>query len=76
MALQKAAIGIDLSSATRIYFVGPVWQTALEQHAIKRVHRLGQTKPVHVQTLVARGTFEHQLLELLCQENEGKMDDH
>jgi hypothetical protein len=63
MAVQKAAYGIDLSSATRVFFVSPVWQTAMEQQAIKRAHRIGQTKPVYIETLVIRNTIEDKLLE-------------
>lgn len=63
MAVQKAAYGIDLSSATRVFFVSPVWQTAMEQQAIKRAHRIGQTKPVYIETLVIRDTIEDKLLE-------------
>lgn len=63
IAVQKAAYGIDLSSATRVYFVSPVWQTAMEQQAIKRAHRIGQTKPVYIETLVIRNTIEDELLK-------------
>ncbi|KAL9551487.1 hypothetical protein MBANPS3_004229 [Mucor bainieri] len=63
MAVQKAAYGIDLSSATRVFFVSPVWQTAMEQQAIKRAHRIGQTKPVYIETLVIRDTIEDELLK-------------
>jgi SNF2 family DNA or RNA helicase len=63
MAVQKAAYGIDLSSASRVYFCSPVWQTAMEQQAIKRAHRIGQTKPVFVETLVIRHSIEDALLK-------------
>ncbi|KAI8093001.1 P-loop containing nucleoside triphosphate hydrolase protein [Halteromyces radiatus] len=63
MAVQKAAYGIDLSSASRVYFVSPVWQAAMEQQAIKRAHRIGQTKPVYVETLVIRNSIEDALLK-------------
>ncbi|CAO3607949.1 unnamed protein product [Cunninghamella blakesleeana] len=63
MAVQKAAYGIDLSSATRVYFVSPVWQTAMEQQAIKRAHRIGQKKPVYVEVLVIKNSIEDALLK-------------
>ncbi|KAI8381524.1 P-loop containing nucleoside triphosphate hydrolase protein [Radiomyces spectabilis] len=63
MAVQRAAFGIDLSSATRVYFVSPVWQLAMEQQAIKRAHRIGQTKPVYIETLIIRDTIEDELLK-------------
>ncbi|RCH91537.1 hypothetical protein CU098_003159, partial [Rhizopus stolonifer] len=77
MAVQKAAYGIDLSTATRVYFVSPVWQPAMEQQAIKRAHRIGQTKPVYVETLVIRNTIEDELLKRRNQvvQGQGLADD-
>ncbi|KAG0338524.1 hypothetical protein BG000_003814 [Podila horticola] len=46
MDVQHAAFGIDLSSATRVYFVSPVWQTATMRQA----------------TLVIRDSFEEAIL--------------
>lgn len=74
MPVRKAAYGIDLSSATRIFFVSPVWQTAMEQQAIKRAHRIGQTRPVYVETLVIRNTIEHELLKRREQVEEDSQD--
>ncbi|KAI8822029.1 SNF2 family N-terminal domain-containing protein [Fimicolochytrium jonesii] len=62
MDLRLAAWGIDLSSASRVYFVSPVWQHDMERQAIKRAHRIGATHPVYVETLVARGTMEEAVL--------------
>ncbi|OAQ27102.1 hypothetical protein K457DRAFT_157153 [Linnemannia elongata AG-77] len=57
-----AAYGIDLSSASRVYFVSPVWKTATLRQAIKRAHRIGQVRPVFVETLVIRDSFEEKIL--------------
>lgn len=32
---------------------------------ISRAHRMGATRPIHVETLAMRGTIEQQMLELL-----------
>ncbi|KAK4520687.1 uncharacterized protein ATC70_006565 [Mucor velutinosus] len=72
MAVQKAAYGIDLSAATRVFFVSPVWQTAMEQQAIKRAHRIGQTKPVYIETLVIQNTIEDELLKRREQVSSGE----
>ncbi|KAI8074385.1 SNF2 family N-terminal domain-containing protein [Gongronella butleri] len=63
MAVQRAAYGIDLSSASRVYFVSPVWHAAMEQQAIKRAHRIGQTKPVYVEILTMRHSIEDAVLK-------------
>ena len=62
MDVKLAAWGIDLSTASRVYFLEPVWQPAMERQAIKRAHRIGQTRPVHVETLIASSSLEETLL--------------
>ncbi|KAJ2556692.1 hypothetical protein EV175_001830, partial [Coemansia sp. RSA 1933] len=61
MDVHLAAYGIDLSAASRVWFVSPVWQAARERQAIKRAHRLGQTRPVFVETLLLAGSIEQAL---------------
>ncbi|KAJ1725807.1 hypothetical protein LPJ53_000068 [Coemansia erecta] len=61
MDVHLAAYGIDLSAASRVWFTSPIWQAARERQAIKRAHRLGQTKPVFVETLLTEGSLEEEL---------------
>ncbi|ORY73380.1 hypothetical protein BCR37DRAFT_335221, partial [Protomyces lactucae-debilis] len=61
MDLRLAAHGLHLSAATRIYFVQQVWSRAIESQAIKRAHRIGQTREVFVETLVLHGTVEEAM---------------
>ncbi|KAI9681338.1 MAG: hypothetical protein M1817_002621 [Caeruleum heppii] len=63
MDVRQASHGLNLSSASRVYFVNPIWQPNVEAQAIKRAHRLGQTRPVYVETLVLKGTIEEKMLE-------------
>ncbi|CAL3973246.1 unnamed protein product [Diplocarpon coronariae] len=63
MDVSQAAFGLDLSSASRVYFVNPVFSPQVEAQAVKRAHRIGQTKPVFVETLVLRGSIEEVLVE-------------
>lgn len=37
----------------------------MEEQVISRAHRMGATRPVHVETLAMRGTIEEQMLEFL-----------
>lgn len=61
MDLRLAAHGLTIISATRVYFMSPVWQRSVEAQAIKRAHRIGQTKEVYVETLVLKGTLEEEI---------------
>lgn len=45
----------------------PRWNASVEEQAIDRVHRIGQTKPVKVIRYVCRGTVEERILEIQVQ---------
>lgn len=38
---------------------------SMEEQVISRAHRMGATRPIHVETLAMRGTVEEQMLKLL-----------
>ncbi|TKX24269.1 SNF2 family N-terminal domain-containing protein 5 [Elsinoe australis] len=63
MDVAQAAFGLNLSSASRVYFINPVCRPGVEAQAVKRAHRIGQTREVKVQTLVLKGTVEEGMWE-------------
>jgi hypothetical protein len=63
MDLTQAAHGLNVCSASRVYFVNPVWTPSVEAQALKRAHRIGQTRPVYVETLILKGTLEDELVK-------------
>lgn len=46
--IQTACDGLNLQHYNEIYFVSPCWNPAMEDQAIARCHRLGQTKTTFV----------------------------
>ena len=40
--------GLNLQEYSEIYFVSPHWNPAVEDQAVARCHRIGQTEPVKV----------------------------
>ncbi|KAL2182902.1 hypothetical protein L209DRAFT_760220 [Thermothelomyces heterothallicus CBS 203.75] len=62
MDISQAAFGLDMQSASRIYFLGPVLNPQVEAQAIGRSRRISQRKPVSVETLVLRGSVEEVIV--------------
>ncbi|ETS86408.1 hypothetical protein PFICI_00236 [Pestalotiopsis fici W106-1] len=63
MDISQAAFGLDMRSASRIYFISPVLNPQVEAQAIGRARRISQQKPVTVETLVLRGSIEEVMVE-------------
>ena len=63
MNVHQAAHGLHIAAASRVFFVNPVWQPNVEAQAIKRAHRIGQIRPVYVETLVLEDTLEDLMLQ-------------
>ena len=40
--------GLNLQDYNEVYFITPQWNPKVEEQAIARCHRMGQTKDVHV----------------------------
>lgn len=55
------ALGLNLNAASVVLIVNPINRPFLEAQAIKRAHRIGQTKEVQVETLVLENTIEHAI---------------
>lgn len=62
MDIAQAAFGLDMRSASRIYFISPVLNPQVEAQAIGRARRISQEKPVSVETLVLRGSIEEVIV--------------
>ncbi|KAK6228659.1 hypothetical protein SCA6_000999 [Theobroma cacao] len=61
----SAALGLDLSFVTHVFLMEPIWDRSMEEQVISRAHRMGATRPIHVETLAMSGTIEEQMLEFL-----------
>jgi SNF2-related domain/Helicase conserved C-terminal domain len=64
LSLTAAGTGLNLTRANYVVHLDPWWNPAVEEQATSRAHRMGQTRPVTVYRMVARGTVEEGILEM------------
>ncbi|CAM9189972.1 unnamed protein product [Ascophyllum nodosum] len=63
-SLTAAGTGINLTSANHCFICDPWWNGSVEEQAMDRVHRIGQTKPVRVVRMVSANSVENRILEI------------
>ncbi len=64
ISLKAGGLGLNLTAADYVVHLDPWWNPAVEDQASDRAHRIGQTRPVTIYRLVARGTVEDKIVEL------------
>ncbi|KAI7830558.1 SNF2 family N-terminal domain-containing protein [Gamsiella multidivaricata] len=64
ISLKCGSLGLNLTVANHVVIMDPWWNPALENQAIDRVHRIGQTKNVFVHRLCIPDTVEDRILAL------------
>ncbi|MER6988345.1 DEAD/DEAH box helicase [Saccharopolyspora hirsuta] len=67
ISLKAGGTGLNLTRATHVLHYDRWWNPAVEDQATDRAHRIGQSRRVHVHKLVAHGTLEERIAELLEQ---------
>ncbi|UZP43118.1 hypothetical protein NXS19_010934 [Fusarium pseudograminearum] len=63
LTLSCGAAGLTLTVATRAYLMEPHWNPTLEEQALARIHRIGQTREVTTVRFFMRDSFEHQVIK-------------
>ncbi|KAI1267760.1 hypothetical protein F5Y18DRAFT_310085 [Xylariaceae sp. FL1019] len=70
ISLKAGNAGLNLYAATRVIMLDPFWNPSVEDQAIARAHRLGQTKPVTAYRILVKNTVEDRILALQQQKRE------
>ena len=64
ISLKAGGVGLNLTAADYVYIVDPWWNPAVEQQAIDRTHRIGQTKNIFAYRMICKDTIEDKILLL------------
>jgi len=63
LSMKSGAAGLNLVNANHCFIMDPALNSAAEEQAIDRLHRIGQTRPVIVKRLIMKDTIEERILE-------------
>ncbi len=66
LSLKAAGTGLNLTRADHVVHYDRWWNPAVEDQATDRAYRIGQTRPVQVHRLIAEGTVEDRIAEMLA----------
>lgn len=64
--IQAGGVGLNLQAASVVVLCEPQLTPSSEEQAIARAHRMGQVRPVQVHRLLAVGTVDERILDLLA----------
>ena len=70
VSTRAGGVGLNLTSASRVMVCEPSWNPSVEQQAMDRVHRIGQTRDVVATRYIVQGSIEETMLALQKQKKE------
>jgi superfamily II DNA or RNA helicase len=70
LSLKAAGTGLNLTQAEHVVHYDRWWNPAVEAQATDRAYRIGQTRPVQVHRLIAEGTIEDRIADMLLRKRE------
>ncbi|GAB2818687.1 DEAD/DEAH box helicase [Ferruginibacter profundus] len=64
ISLMAGNTGLTLTAADYVFLFDPWWNNAVQQQAIDRTHRIGQTKNVFAYKMICKDTIEEKIMQL------------
>lgn len=61
ISLRCGSTGLNLTAANRVFLMEPQWNPMIEDQALDRVHRIGQTKEVTTVRYIVKNTLEESI---------------
>src|SRR5690606_9194444 len=65
LSTDAGSTGLNLQNASTLVNMDLPWNPAILEQRIARIYRMGQTRPVRIINLVAKGTIEEGMLSIL-----------
>jgi SNF2 family DNA or RNA helicase len=70
LSLKAGGVGLNLTAANHVVMYDRWWNPAVEQQAIDRAYRIGQSRNVQVHIFCCRGTIEERIDEMISSKKE------
>jgi hypothetical protein len=64
ISLMAGNTGLTLTATDYVFMYDPWWNDAVQQQAIDRTHRIGQTKNVFAYKMICKNTIEEKIMQL------------
>lgn len=64
ISIKAGGVGLNLTEADYVFILDPWWNPAVEQQAIDRTHRIGQTKNVFIYKFITKDSIEEKIIAL------------
>jgi SNF2 family DNA or RNA helicase len=73
VSIGAGGLGLNLTTANKVFMMEPQFNPAAEAQAVDRVHRLGQDREVMIKRFIMNNSFEEKMVQL--QEKKKKLAD-
>jgi SNF2 family DNA or RNA helicase len=64
VSIGAGGLGLNLTTASKVFMMEPQFNPQAEAQAVDRVHRLGQKREVTIHRYIMRGSFEEGVLAI------------
>ncbi|MCB0931410.1 MAG: SWF/SNF helicase family protein [Mycobacterium sp.] len=63
--IEAGGVGLNIQAASVVIIAEPQWKPSTEAQAIARAHRMGQVRTVQVHRILAKGSIDEPMREVL-----------
>jgi SNF2 family DNA or RNA helicase len=64
LSITCGAVGLNLTAASRVYLMEPHWNPTVEEQALARIHRIGQTRQVTTVRYIMQDSYEEHVIKV------------